>query len=697
MFDRINYLFGNIKVEETPQTITITGLPANGLSNDIFNYWRSKKIAEYMFSFRTAYKVAFPKFFAIEMLYMLQELRDSNSTSTPRSTFNKIIKELQANTWLKGINEPHPDILDSSKVNLFVKRPLKHQAEFLQQVNKVLPAYDLRGYVMAFDTGTGKTICGLMTLEALKCDHIVVVSPKRAVRRVWEATFQEEYKKPEPVWVSADKTPLPANPPKNMIYHYEDLEKALADLKSLSGGSKRVGLILDESHAFNEMTSQRTANVLKLVSTIKPIITLWSSATPIKALGSEMIPMLMSFDPFMNADVAERFKKIFGKNATKGADIIKHRMGLISYVVHVQKSKPIEHQIPVKLPNADRFLIDTLRDDMGKFIKERTAFYKANFKKFEAIYNEGITLFKQTSWAQDKDFATYQNYFNTIRRGYIPDQMMELAKFCNDYETRVIAPTLPQKLRAEWKNSRSVIKYVDLKIRGECLGTVVGRRRVEAVLAMIPYSGMEEIISNADKKTVIFTSYVDAVDQAFEYVKGKGFNPLLVYGSNSSQLNGIIKKFFDDPKANPLVTTFQSLSTAVPLTIANVIITLNVPFRDHDYRQAIGRIDRIDQDTQTEVFNLVLDTGSQPNISTRSFDILSWSKEMVESIMGKYEDHLQDISYEAVFESLPSLSIEGVDDVVVALGFEEFHELVTTLAHSTNPLHHAPSSRTLNW
>lgn len=697
MFDRINYLFGNIKVEETPQTITITGLPANGLSNDIYNYWRNKKIAEFMFSFRTAYKVAFPKFFAVEMLYMLQELRDSNSTSTSRSTFNKIIKELQANTWLKDIGKPHPDILDFSRVNLFVKTPLKHQAEFLQQVNKVLPSYDLRGYVMAFDTGTGKTICGLMTLEALKCDHLIIVSPKRAVRRVWEATFTEEYKKPEPVWVAADNKPMPAQLPKNMIFHYEVLEQALGVLKSLSGGSKRVGLILDESHAFNELTSQRTANVLKLVTMIKPIITLWSSATPIKALGSEMIPMLMSFDPFMNADVAERFKKIFGKNATKGADIIKHRMAMISYVVHVQKSKPIEHQVPVKLPNADRFLIDTLRDDMAKFIKERTAFYKANFKKFEAIYNEGITLFKQTSWAKDKDFATYQDYFNTIRRGYIPELMVDKAKFCNDYETKVIAPTLPQKLRAEWKNSRSVLKYADLKIRGECLGTVVGRRRVEAVLAMIPYSGMEEIIKNADKKTVIFTSYVDAVDQAFEYVKGKNLNPLLVYGANSSQLNSIIKKFFDDPNTNPLVTTFQSLSTAVPLTVANVIITLNVPFRDHDYRQAIGRIDRIDQDTQTEVFNLVLDTGNQPNISSRTFDILSWSKEMVESIMGKYEDHLQDISYESVLDSLPTLSIEGVEDVVHALGPLEFGELIETLAHSNNPMHSARSSRTLMW
>lgn len=705
MLDRLNYLFGRIQIEETRTQITFTGLPANGIANDIYNYWRTKKIAEYMFTYYSTYKLSFPKFFAVEMLYMLQELRDNSSTSTPKATINALINKLKSETWLRDMFADLPSITNLEGLKKFKLAPMKHQLDFVIEYGKNVPRMHLDGYVLAVDTGGGKTIGGLMLMECLDLDYVIVIPPKRAVYRVWQDTLVNEYKVPNDPWVAADKKPLDRkNLPRYSIWHYEAIEELLGYAADFARGKKRIGIIIDESHGFNEITSQRTQNLLAFCSAVSPKSVIWSSATPIKALGSEMIPMLTSFDPYMTPMVAERFKKIFGKNTNKGVDIVKNRMGLISYIVRIEKSKPQEYQVPVQIPNPNPFLLDTIRDDMLKFMRERLMYYKNNFKQFRATYDEGLALFEQTIHRDDKpawdEYSKYKEYFDTIRRGYDPMSMSDLSQFCNQYEMKVIYPRLPAKLKPEWKNSRSVIKYVDLKVKGECLGTVVGKRRAEAIVALIPEAKLEELVLNATKKTIIFTSYVEAVKVAVEYLKKKGLDPIFVYGANSSQMNSIVKSFFDSPKPknNPLVTTYQSLSTAMPLTCANVMVSLNMPFRDHDYQQAIGRIDRVNQDTQTEIYNLILDTGDQPNISSRSFDILQWSQEMVEGIMGKFEDNLVKLSTEAR-RLLPELGDVGIDMGVLihSVGLEE---LVSDIEKNTsvgNEYARIPAYSALKW
>ena len=84
---------------------------------------------------------------------------------------------------------------------------------------------------------------------------------------------------------------------------------------------------------------------------------------------------------------------------------------------------------------------------------------------------------------------------------------------------------------------------------------------------------------------------------------------------------------------NPLIATYQSLSTAVPLTVADTMIMVNAPFRDYIHQHAISRIHRIGADTQVTVYIASLDTNGVPNLSTRSIDILAWSQTQVEQIM----------------------------------------------------------------
>lgn len=647
MFGAIKSLMGDLDVTVENGIVTIEGVRQRNLINDIYRYWNTKRIAENIFVKKSSYSISFYEFYAVEMLYMIRELSEQNVLRLPKSTYNNLIKELTEKTWIKNTTKKFPDILDSSKLSLFFKKPLPHQNTFFQLYNEKTQEYNLKGYVLALDTGAGKTLTSLMTAEQLGVDNIITICPARALYNVWQKAYLTEYRRPQKCWASQDKESLDIKKdPKGIILHYESLIDHIDYIRDLSKKGRRLALIIDESHNFNEITSQRTQLLMELSREINFVTTLWLSATPIKALGSEMIPMMTTLDNLMTPDVANSFKAIFGKNAMKGGDIVKHRMGLMSYIVKIEKSKPTFFDIPVEIPDSSPFLLENIKKDMRIFIDERLKHYKDKEEWYSAIYNEGLETYKKSRNYDKNAFREYLEDVQLLRKGVDPSFFSTLAKRTNDFEKNEIDPTLPQSQRKDWRDSKSVIKYVDLKVRGEALGRIVGKKRAEVVVAMIPHIGLEEIIKNSEKKVVIFTSYVIGVEKTLEYLESKGIKALYVHGDNSKEVTQVVNKFGNDPKVKVLVTTFQSLNSAMPLTMANTIVTLNSPFRDHIAQQTYGRIDRLDQDTYTEIYTCTLSTGTMENISSRSLDIMKWSKEQVETIMGKAEDHLVEISYE---------------------------------------------------
>jgi len=60
-----------------------------------------------------------------------------------------------------------------------------------------------------------------------------------------------------------------------------------------------------------------------------------------------------------------------------------------------------------------------------------------------------------------------------------------MAKFCNQFELKTIIQTLPQHIKEPFKNARTVIKYVLLKINGEALGRILGKMREQCIVDMV--------------------------------------------------------------------------------------------------------------------------------------------------------------------------------------------------------------------
>jgi hypothetical protein len=647
-------LIGTIKVTATDRLIEVSGIPGDIMQRDILRIWKTSKVNEWMFSDFGKNSFSFNPFFAPEIVYILDTLV---STKRSRFTSTRVLTNLrdalEEHTWLKNTkpDADAPERLNLKNLSRLKYTPLPFQQRFLETYSTLVTAYGLRGYLLAAAAGSGKTFTCCAVAECLDVDHVLVACPLNATERVWEKDGMLKLFKETPTyWIEAQGHEYRGE--KYLIVHFESLGKIQHIAEMLRKEGKSVMVILDESHFLNELTSQRTQNFLEVDRMVDSQDTLWASGTPIKALGSECIPMLRSIDPRFNADAEMRFKKIYGSSANKGLDILKHRMGLISYKVEKSELKladPIMKILPVTIPNGDAFTLESIKGLMQKFILERSRYYEGCRKEDEAFWKQCLSVHEASlkSTAARKGFSEYLRVLNIVVRTADPRYIGEEIRFCNVYEKKVFQPTLPREMVERFKETKTIIKYVSLKIQGECLGRVLGRARIECHVAMVPHVDFVGVCDSTTKKTVVFTSFVEALEAMDRHCSTVGLNPLTVYGKTNNELANTVARFESDVHINPLLATFNSLSTAVPLVMADNMIMLNDPFRAYINEQAISRIHRIGATTQTVVWKVRLDTGDRPNISTRSADILAWSQEMVEAIMGIKSPFAEGVAVEA--------------------------------------------------
>jgi hypothetical protein len=338
--------------------------------------------------------------------------------------------------------------------------------------------------------------------------------------------------------------------------------------------------------------------------------------------------------------VEVNFKAIYGRSANRALEILQARLGMVSHKILKEEimldAKPIRQELRVKVPDASKYTLPDLKVELTKFVTDRVKFYKAEMPIHEEVYFSALKIYERSirSTEEKAAYVLYTDYVQKMRKGYDSRTMGDMSQYCNKFEKEKIMPLLTPEHKKQFSNSKSVYKYLQLKIMGEFLGGVLGRRRAELHSDMIKYSGIDKIVNEAEKKTICFSNYVDTILEAKSYFEERGFQPLLVYGDTNSRVMSILEEFKNSDTANPLLATIQSLSTGVTLICANVCIFLNLPFRAADYEQASNRIFRIGQTAQVYFYDMILDTGDVPNLSTRMSDIMTWSQDQVSAILG---------------------------------------------------------------
>jgi hypothetical protein len=491
--------------------------------------------------------------------------------------------------------------------------------------------------------GTGKTYTGTALMHQLGVDVTVIVCPKSTLHNPWTVWLREAFKTRKVAFWSSDSgiaLPRSLKGTQYVVCHYEALPNLVSNTASFKG--LNVGVILDECHNFNDPDSLRTKSFIQFCKDVEAQNVLWMSGTPVKAMGSEVIPLLRCIDPLFTVDAELRFRQVFGLNSTRALNILSNRMGIVSYTVaksEVVAGAPIQEVIRIQIPNAERFTLETIAEEMRVYAEKQMAYYQSILPATLKTYGKHLETHAKTlrTDQQRQAFAEYQRTVAILRKHYDLRFFAAEMKLCTTYELTKILPTLTQDDAREFKDIRSIVKYPQLKVRGECLGRVLGRRRIDCHVAMLPYCNLPFYIDGSLKKTLIFTSFVEVVTAAQELLTKAKYKPLLVYGETTKVDQGvakIVKQFTDSKEYDPLVATYNSLSVGVPVLAANTVLCLNAPWRPHELEQAISRSFRKGQDQQVYVYHFYLDTGQAPNISTRSKDVMKWATEQVDAIMG---------------------------------------------------------------
>lgn len=600
--------------------------------------------------------------------------------------------------------------IDKSKLDNIFKgiKLFDYQDKFIDECIWKANLLGLKGYLLDAPMGSGKTQSSISLMEILDIDTIIVICPKKAVNDVWDETINRVYSEPQSYSMSL---PVLHGPSKSagfdindrfLVCHYEAIGKLNEYLDTVKIPNKRFSIVLDEGHNMNSHNSERSIQFRLLNEKINPEFCLWMSGTPIKALGTETLTMFATIDKLFDKGVYKSFLKVFGVSGVYATSVMANRLQLVRSEIKTRGSgvEQFTHKIKVSLKNSGDYTLKTISAKMIDYVKERKVYYQKNAKQYEIDFFNGIEAYRSRVTRGRGDTNSFraglEDYLvkaKTLHEGYIPTdpKHKQYVLDCNYYEDKVIIPTLPNDVKKTFRKAKSVYKYVDLTIMGEALGNILGKSRSRCNADIVKQlatdakvimedgetyqSNLPDIIRNAQAKTIIFTDYVEVVKETEYQLKLNGFTPISIFGETTAG-NGLAKQtkvFKENPEINPLITTFKTLSEAVPLTEANRVIFLNLPFRSGTYEQAVKRANRIGQTLDVDLFEVTLDTGEEPNISTRNEDILKWSEEQVALILGKKVDD------EVNRDILKGLMAESPLETIVKTGIHSIKKSVSSI------------------
>ena len=502
-----------------------------------------------------------------------------------------------------------------------------------------------RGLLLFAAAGSSKTSSSLAIAEMLKANKILVISPNNAVYKVWVKSIvgygneKSEYKNPKnnKVWTISDMGSYKDE--RFIIVNYEALDKLLPMINKIAG--KDTVVIIDESHNFADQKSKRTNLLIDILDKSMSQNVLLLSGTPIKSYSTEIINIARMVNTDIRGDIFVRLSNIYRNTPNYLKDILITRFQNLSFTIEKKElalDPVIKTYVPVTLKNGDDYTLDKIRNDMKVYINDRISFIEKHRDSYNKAYDIYIEQILKAGW-EKKSKYTYKEYrklFDEIQmaanRNMLRLYTTQIA-LCNRIE-KEMAQFLPPISRDDWHETKTILKYPMLKIQGECLGKIVMGARVKCHMDIAKELDYLDILSNTVKKTIIFSNYIEVCEQAKQAVSMLKLNPVTVYGENTKNLTKEVDVFSKDKKRNPLITTYKSLSTAVPLTVANVVIAMDLPFRMYIFEQAISRVWRNGQDTQVLVYIPTLDTGSKDNINQRNFDIISFFNQAVEEMTG---------------------------------------------------------------
>ena len=656
------------------------GLNIRTLSNRIKNFYKDRSIYELFipeynkFDFnkfnkkkmkRSQMRIEYLKvdqFFAIELVCLFNDLGERFKDNN----YKHIAKLLYSESWLaeadkKAENTPLLSTKNLKNLDLTLN---DYQQDFIEKYPKLKAQLHLKGYILAFEQGLGKTLTAISLAECLEVDHVYIVCPN-SLKANWALEIKKYYKKykeDEDLWrqevfICGDKPSLfSEHTTKFIITNNESIEKMFPYVMS----GKNM-LILDESHNFRNINSKRVSQLIDLRDKLHCTDSLIMSGTPIKATPDEIVPALMMIDPTFSMEAAKTFAKAFKLQSSLGTSLVQTRFNKIMFrkekdVLGDKLPQKFVHYLPLHINEADKYLMSNVNDDVQKRFSE---IYETGYLDVKKLEPEFLAMSKKYK-PNGYDYNEFRRIMNIMvnKNGNVHELDKDYAE---NYMTKAKALI---SSKAERDRYDYLIKNY-ARYLAHCLGLAFGeilppyRRDMFISLYADNSRYFINAIESNVKKTLIFTQFKGVAKYIYKDLNENGIKAGLITGDVKDRLN-VLQDFKENDLTQVLVATSQTIGTGVTLTEANQMFFFGPPWRDSDFEQCSDRIHRIGQTDDCNIYMVTLDTGEALNLSTRMDNILEWSKQMTQSVI-KSTDDSENID-ETNFEELLTANESAIID-----------------------------------
>lgn len=585
-----------------------------------------------------------PVFFALELTILFRELYEKYRDPT----YAHIVNSIFNNTWLAEADNSN-DVSSLSLKNLdrfndkYKLQP--HQTEFISSYRQLKSHLNLRGYILAFEQGLGKTLTSLGLAECVNADRIYIICPN-SLKQNWKEEIVKYYKifsnkdLIETKIAICDKDIVKVDPKVKFIITNNEAIAAMDNY--IFNDNKKSILIIDEVHNFRNMKGKRVQELVSLRDKLNPNDILALSGTPIKATPNEIVPTMLLLDPLFTTHAAELYNKCFKLDTTLAMNIVQHRFGKIMY----RKTKEVLtlpdknlYTLEYPIAESDKYSLMSIREEVGI---EFDKFYEEMMKDNIALRDEYLALIKRYSTSDMNEYNKYSSYITKYVNTNKSSSLHELdQEFYDNYIEKYVSPNIHSNIDVKRLDELST-KFLQMKrsAMGKAIGLIYPKYRAEMYIAIYEENkeAILKMIDESSKKTIIFSQIKPVVEYIYNDLMEMGYGSIKVVGGGTTTARReLINAFKNDDQNEVLVATSQTLGTGETLVEASQMFFFGTPWRSTDFDQCCDRIHRIGQTEDVFIYTVKLKS-SKKNLSDRMDEIMKWSNTMFKTLVDGNEN-----------------------------------------------------------
>ena len=522
--------------------------------------------------------------------------------------------------------------------------PLPHQ---LHVLNRAVSDNNVR-YILADEVGLGKTIEAGLIIEELKArgliKRILVVCPTGLVTQ-WNIEMEEKFGEKFRIILPEDYDTIRKITDNDDVYGQFD--QVISPMDSIKPLEKRIGwteerieqyneeriysiinsgwdlVIIDEAHrvagSTGEVARYKLGNLLAAASPYLLLLT----ATPHNGKTEPFLRLIRLVDekafPNMKAVVKEQ---------------------VAPYVIRTEKREAIDNNGNLLFKNRNTHIVELHWDErhsqQRKLYEMVSSYVSKNYNK--ALRNRGKNMWVIFLLIMMQRLVTSST---TAVRQSLQKRIKILEEQAFRYESMTEAAFVEIDLEENMEEAIAAIS-MDIKSEIEDLNQIVAVAqqaeyqyldvKVEPLLSIVD----DIFAEDKNRKLIIFTEFVATQQYLSKLLKDRGYSTSLLNGSLSIEERNLVLAEFRE-ETNILIST-DAGGEGLNLQFANHMINYDLPWNPMKIEQRIGRVDRIGQQRDVEIYNFVL----ADTVETRVKDVLEEKLSVILREIGidKYADVL---------------------------------------------------------